>query len=119
MLNAEWMGRAMVEQAGRIKKAAEGIAPERTGRYRWGVVRYDPSGQPTTVTRRRKKPPTGRGVKAVQGGGGFHVQPHPIRGTVGALLYNNTPYAYFLERGTKYMRRQRILGRAIDAAKAG
>lgn len=36
-------------------------------------------------------------------------------GLAWARLYNPTPYARFLEWGTRYMRRQRILGRAMDA----
>lgn len=38
-------------------------------------------------------------------------------GVAWARLVNTTPYARFLEFGTKYMRRLRILGRAMDAMK--
>ena len=37
-------------------------------------------------------------------------------GTIHAQVSNDTPYAPYLEYGTRYMRRQRVLGRAIDAA---
>ena len=38
-------------------------------------------------------------------------------GRVFARVLNRTPYARFLEFGTRYMRKQRILGRALDAAR--
>ena len=117
MLAADWMGRAMVAQAERLKGIAQGIAPERTGRYRWGVVQIEPStGKHVVVFRRRKRAPRGRHTITPKGGAGFHVRARPIRGTAGALLWNDTPYARYLEYGTRYMRRQRILGRTIDIA---
>jgi HK97 gp10 family phage protein len=37
-------------------------------------------------------------------------------GAARAHVVADTPYAYFLERGTRYMRARRILGRALSAA---
>ena len=37
------------------------------------------------------------------------------RGLAYARLENTAPYAIYLEYGTRYMARQRILGRSIDA----
>jgi HK97 gp10 family phage protein len=38
-------------------------------------------------------------------------------GRAWAQVRNDAPYAVYLEFGTRYMRRQRVLGRAIDLAK--
>lgn len=74
---------------------AERLSPVRTGRYK-GV---------TTAAERPGNP----------GAGGF-VLVSGVRGGVAyARLLNITPYAVYLEFGTRYMRRQRILGRAMSA----
>jgi hypothetical protein len=113
MKAAPFMVEAMRDIAEEGKKRAEAIAPERTGRYRWGTVKLDQQGN--AVTRRRRTKTAGRGRTKVKDGGGFHVDAGVRAGRAYARLSNDTPYAYFLEHGTRYMERQRILGRAIDS----
>lgn len=45
----------------------------------------------------------------------FRVVTGVRNGVAYARLMNTAPYAIYLEFGTRYMRRQRILGRALDA----
>jgi hypothetical protein len=84
---------------GRVE--AERISPVVTGAYAFAA-----------------RPPNGAH------GGGFRVTSGIRDGVAYARLSNsvrsrdNFPYAVALEYGTKYMRKQRILGRAIDALAA-
>lgn len=48
----------------------------------------------------------------------FRVVSGTRNGVVYARLLNSAPYAVYLEFGTRYMRRQRVLGRAMDAMRA-
>ncbi|MFY1595488.1 HK97 gp10 family phage protein [Micromonospora sp. WMMD737] len=54
---------------------------------------------------------------------GRYVASHTVRsgikpnGAAYARVVNNTPYAIYLERGTSKMRAQRILSRALPAAR--
>lgn len=77
---------------------AEAIAPVVTGRY-------------AGFTESEARPHN-------RGHGGFVVVSGVRNGRAYARLINITPYAVFLEFGTRYMRRQRILGRSLDAMKA-
>lgn len=70
---------------------ARSIAPVRTGRY--------------------------KGLTKQYGRGGFYVISGIENGVPYTDVTNPTPYAYFLERGTRYMRAQHILGRSLQAAR--
>ena len=113
MLAAPWLVRALAARAEEGKRRAIEIAPERTGRYRWGTVKVDAQGN--VVRRRRRTKRAGPGRTKTEGGGGFHVDSGIRDGKAFARLSNDTPYAYFLEHGTRRMEKQRILGRAIDS----
>ena len=81
-----------LQQAGeRIKAEAEAISPVRTGQYRDGTI------EP----------------------GGFHVEVHTFGsdGLPFVRVVNTAPHAVFLEYGTRYMAKQRILGRATESAR--
>lgn len=103
---------------GKMRKAqayAMEIAPVRSGRYKFGAILLGPHNDPTGVRRHRAR---GRFERLPAGaGGGFHIESGIRRGKAYARLVNTTPYAVYLEFGTRYMRRQRILGRAADALK--
>lgn len=79
------------DKAEMVKARAEVIAPVETGRY--------------------------KGITQTYGRGGFHVIVGVSRGKAYAKVRNTTPYASYLEFGTSKMRRQRILGRALLAAR--
>lgn len=81
------MQRALARKLQPAQEFAEHIAPVRSGRYKTGDV------EP----------------------GGFHIRSGVRDGRAYARLYNDTPYARYLEFGTRYMRAQRILGRSVDA----
>lgn len=106
------MQNALADKMEQAKKVAMRIAPVDTGQYKYGRVllsrRTDPTG------RLRKKygrfRPLPRGSE-----GGFHVERGVRNGVAYARLVNKAPHAGFLEFGTRYMKRQRILGRAMDA----
>lgn len=40
-------------------------------------------------------------------------------GKAWARVYNTADYAWFLEVGTRYMRRQKVLARAVDSVRKG
>jgi hypothetical protein len=86
------MVKAMEQVTEKGKARAEVIAPVDTGRYAFGV-----------------------NIPPGEEGGGFEIESGVKDGHAYARLINRTFYAYWLERGTKYMRRQRIIGRAIEA----
>jgi hypothetical protein len=97
MLRAPWLVVELERRAelGRIE--AERIAPVRTGAYAFGL-------------------PGDEGVH----GGGFKVAAGVKDGRAYARINNDVRrgdycYAAALEFGTRYMKRQRPLGRAIDA----
>lgn len=115
MLRRPFVVKALTKLAEEGKKRAEAISPERTGRYRWGTVRFDTNSR--IVAKRRRTKRAGPGRTQLQGGGGFHVEVRQFGsdGRPFVRLINDTAYAYFLEHGTRYMRKQRILGRAIDS----
>lgn len=73
-----------------VKARAEVIAPVETGRYKGLTDKYGP--------------------------GGFRVLVGVRGGKAYAKVRNSTPYAAYLEFGTRKVRRQRILGRALLAA---
>lgn len=49
----------------------------------------------------------------------WHYRTGIKNGKAWARVYNTAHYAWFLEKGTRYMRRQRILARAVAAARRG
>jgi hypothetical protein len=104
-LAAEPMQRAMHHKMEVARIYAEAIAPVRTGRYAGFTEAATP--EPTTA-------PT-RDTNA--GPGGFVIVSGVRNGVAYSRLINVTPYARYLEFGTRYMRRRRILGRAMDALK--
>lgn len=85
---APFMVVAMERVAQRIKTRAEEISPVRTGRYKAGW----------------------RITSGVHGGKAYARVFNAVRSD------DNFLYPAALERGTRYMKRQRILGRAVDAA---
>jgi hypothetical protein len=93
---APWMVEEMRRRAEQGRIRAEEIAPVRTGAYAFGLP-----GEPGVT------------------GGGFHVEAGIRDGTAYARLSNDVHrgdycYAAAVEFGTKHMRKQRPLGRAID-----
>lgn len=93
ILSSPAMQRMLEERAERVRIRAEQIAPVRTGRYAFGM----------------RIPSGGKG-------GGFEIETGVERGRAYARVINRTPYAIYLEFGTRYMRKQRILGNALDMA---
>ena len=89
-LGEDWMLREMYRKGEKVQVHAEMIANRDTGQYA-GDIDVQP--------------------------GGFHLFAHLERGRARAVVYNPTPWAKFLERGTRYMKRYRPLGRALDALK--
>lgn len=105
--------------ADQAKTFAERISPVDTGRYRYGRVLLGDHNDPTG-SRRNAAGGNFETLPTDTTGGGFHIVAGVRVGGDGrpvayARLYNDTPYAVFLEWGTRYMRAQRILGRAADA----
>jgi hypothetical protein len=94
-LAAEPMQQALARKMGLVRIYAEAIAPVRTGRYAGFTETADRPGNP--------------------GQGGYVIVSGVRNGKAYARLINITPYAVYLEFGTRYMRRQRPLGRALDA----
>lgn len=113
MLRQPWIVAELRRRAEEGKRRAEEIAPVRTGRYKTGHVvlaeHNDPGGH--------RRAEQGANFQRFEDGGGFHVEVFEpgADGRPWARLSNDTPYAYFLEHGTRYMAKQRILGRAIDS----
>lgn len=95
LLRSDRIRKVLEQRCERGKAYAETIAPVLTGRY--AHARNIPEGQT---------------------GGGFHV----VSGVDGrrafARLVNDTPYAYFLEFGTRYMDAQPTLRKSIDAMRS-
>lgn len=65
---------------------------------------------------------TGRfalGIEVPEGGtgGGFHIVRVRRGQRIIIRLFNDTPYAYFLEHGTRYMTRRRTFGKILDHLK--
>lgn len=89
---------------------AESISPVRTGRYRTGRITIRDRPGANGRRRRRQSLPVAEGT-----GGGFHITSGVRNGKAYGRLTNDTPYARFLEFGTRYMSRQRILGRSVHA----
>lgn len=89
------MQQALAARCARGKRYAETIAPVDTARY--AHARNIPEGQ---------------------SGGGFHVTSGVEGGRAFARLINDTPYAYFLEFGTRYMKAFRTLRKSIDAMRS-
>lgn len=87
MLRAPWVVEAMRKRAERGAGYAEVLSPVRTGRY-VGLIDVKP--------------------------GGFHVLAGIRNGVAYAMYVNDTPYARFLEFGTRYMAAQKIMRRSID-----
>lgn len=106
MLAAPFMVKAMDHVGQVIRVEAERIAPVDTGAYAFG--------QPTPKA----------------SGGGFHVDSGVTDGAARTRVSNNVRsapsknwpdgygYGWALEHGNKRIKKQRILGRAIDAAAA-
>ncbi len=115
---SQGMGDAMVAIAERGKDFAESISPVRTGRYKTGFILLGPHNDPTGARRHRAggdREPLPEG----ESGGGFHIERLTTpEGYAGARLFNDTPYARYLEFGTRYMRAQHILGRSLDAMRS-
>lgn len=119
VLAGERMQQVLRRRVERAKEFAERISPVDTGRYRYGRFVLNARTDPTGERRHRaggEFEPLGDGVR-----GGFHIEvgtrvPRSGGAPVAyALLYNPTPYARYLEWGTRHMRAQRILGRSVDA----
>jgi hypothetical protein len=117
---APMMQEALGAKLLRAKAYAEVISPVRTGRYRYGRILVAQSTRTRLVsgvgakTRKRR-----RFVELPKGQkGGFRVVIGVRNGRAYARLINETPYAYYLEFGTRYMRRRRILARSIAAIRA-
>lgn len=70
------------------------LAPIDTGRYSLGI-----------------------NIPPGQHGGGFHITRRQRGRRWVVTLYNDTPYARYLEYGTRYMRRRRTLGKTLDHLK--
>jgi hypothetical protein len=87
------------------------FAPVDTGQYKWGAVLIGARGD--EVARRKATGPFRRLPEGEQGG--FVVVSGVRNGRAYARLIALAPYSIYLEWGTRYMRRQRILGRAADA----
>jgi hypothetical protein len=101
MTAAPFMVKEMERRADLGRIEAERIAPVQTGAYAFGAEGAVTAGEDIH-------------------GGGFKVTSGVRDGHAYARLSNdvhrnNFCYAAALEFGTKYMRKQRILGRAIDA----
>jgi len=90
-LGSAAMLRAIHRKGEKVQTRAEQIANRDTGRYAGDIDVPQPAGFYTHTFLR-----SGRAVSRVQ---------------------NDVPYSRWLEFGTRYMRRYRILGRALDAAK--
>lgn len=95
VLQSEDMQQTLAARMERARIRAEAIAAVDTGRYAYAV----------------NIPPGERG-------GGFHVVSGVDDGRAFARLVNDTPYAYFLEFGTRYMKAHKTLRRSIDALRS-
>lgn len=114
-LSAPPMQEALRIKMEKARVYAEAISPVRTGRYRYGRILLGPHNDPTGARRHRAG---GRFERLPPGqAGGFRVVVGVRNGRAYARLINVTPYAIYLEFGTRYMRRRRILGRAIAAVR--
>jgi len=102
MLRSPDMIAAMERKANRGKVYAERLARRKA----WRTGRYA-TGEPI---------PPGEELAEGEPGGGFHVWAGIRYGRAWARLYNPTPYARYLEWGTRRgMKPRRILGAAMDA----
>ena len=90
-LRSPEMLRAMFTKAEKVQVRAERIAPRDTGRYAGDNHEIEPAGFVASASIK-----DGRAIGRVQ---------------------SDVFYSVFLEFGTRYMRRRRVLGRALDAAK--
>ncbi len=59
------------------------------------------------------------GIEGAPEPGGFHIVRINKDGRTIVRLINTAPHAGFLEFGTRYMKRQRILGRTADYIRRG
>lgn len=116
-LQAAPMREALRIKAEKVKARAEAIAPVRTGQYRYGRllkqqrIRTRIGADGTEKTRNRRQfAPLPKGKR-----GGFRVIVGVRNGKAYARVIALAPYSVYLEFGTRYMRRQRILGRAAAA----
>lgn len=114
-LAAPAMQRALGAKMEKARAYAMAISPVRTGRFKYGAVLLHDGNDPGGHRRRR----AGGNFEALPSGqvGGFRVLTGVRGGRAYARLINITSYAVYLEFGTRYMRRRRILGRAADALK--
>lgn len=93
---SQQMQAAMGHIAEIVRINAERIAPVRTGHYAFD----------------RPNP------RAPESAGAFHVSSGVARGVAYGRVTNSTVYARYLEFGTRYMGKQRVLGRALDAVRS-
>lgn len=87
------MQAAMRLLAEKVRIRAEQIAPVRTGHYAFDLPN----------------------PKAPDDDGGFHVSSGVRAGKAFGRVAATAFYSRFLEFGTRYMKKQRILGRSLDA----
>jgi HK97 gp10 family phage protein len=94
-LRSDRMRNALQARCERAAVYARQIAPVDTGRYAYA-----------------------RAIPQGESGGGFHVTSGTAGGRAYARLVNDTPYAYFLEFGTRYMEARKTLRKSIDAMRS-
>ncbi len=116
VLRGERMQEALVLKLEPAKELAEMISPIVTGQYRYGRILVSTRVRTTSTGRQRRR----RQFVALPKGkrGGFVIIKGVRNGKAYARLINKAPYAIYLEFGTRYMRRQRILGRSLAALRA-
>ncbi len=95
LLSSDAVRKALERRVTRGLIYAEAHAPVDTGRYAYAL-----------------------NIPPGQSGGGFHITSGVENGRAFARLNNDTPYAYFLEFGTRYMRAQPTLRKSIDAMRS-
>ena len=116
VLRGERMQEALVLKLEPVKDMAERISPVVTGQYRYGKILVSSKVRTTASGRQRRRR---KFIALPKGKRGGFVIIHGVRnGHAYARLINKAPYAIYLEFGTRYMRRQRILGRSLAAMRA-
>lgn len=108
VMRAPAMVEAMRSRAEGAAKLGEDVAPIRTGRYRHGKLLIRE--RHTSAGRRRRR----RFLELPVGQlGGFVVLSGVRNGKAWARLVNRTPYAIYLEFGTRYMRARHVVRRLM------
>ncbi|TAK89388.1 MAG: hypothetical protein EPO06_12055 [Burkholderiaceae bacterium] len=102
------MVKAMERRADAAAQLGELEGPIRTGRYRYGKFLISVRHTGTGRRHRRRR----RFIESPEPGG-FRVVSGVRNGKAWARLVNVTPYAWFLEKGTRYMRAQHVVRRLM------